>query len=216
LKKIKFFVTFLNLLRINNKNEMKFIVKYCGSFGFIKPWTAVRDSKTKSCDYLTPSILMGIERKLFPEISRNENGKLNTIERYRLSFQDISFQQESTRSINYERTGDKKHFIANASTIKRGLLINPVLYIMFNSKEHAEIALSQHICLCRNEDILLPIELIKLDNESEFDDEIRFSGYESFSCEMNDNNSIYCGLNKYTKNNQYIIRKIFGMPENLQ
>lgn len=197
---------------------MKYVVKYEGSFGFIKPWTAVRDSKTKSCDYLTPSILMGIERKLFPEIS--ENGKLNTIIRYRLSFQDISFQQESTRSINYElqstKIGGKKHFIANTSTIKRGLLINPTLYIMFNSKESAETALTQHICLCRNEDVLLPTELIELENESEFDDEIRFSGYESFSCEMNDNNSIFCGLNKYSQNNQYIIRKMFGTPENLQ
>jgi len=53
-----------------------FIIKFSGSFGFIKPWTAVRDSKIKSEFYLTPSILMGIERKLFPELLLNDNGKL--------------------------------------------------------------------------------------------------------------------------------------------
>jgi len=197
---------------------MKYIIKYEGSFGFIKPWTAVRDSKTKSCDYLTPSILMGIERKIFPELSKNENSKLNKIIRYRLSFQDISFQQESTKSINYEQKGSKnnKYFIANTFIVSRGLLINPVLYLMFNSKEDADIAMEQHICLCRNEDVMLPTELIELENESEFDDEINFPGYESFSCEINDNNSIFCGMNKYTKNNQYITHKMFGNPANLQ
>ena len=138
----------------------------------------------------------------------------------RLSFQDVSFQQESTRSINYERKtakfGNEKYFMANVSTVKRGLLINPVLYLMFDSKEDADNAMSQHICLCRNEDVMLPTELIALENESEFDDENRFAGYESFSCEENDDNSIFCGLNKYTKDKQYIQFKIFGTPSNLK
>jgi hypothetical protein len=195
---------------------MKYLVKFEGSFGFIKPWMAVRDSKTQSSNCLTPSIEMGIERKLFPELTINENGKLNKILRYRLSFQSISFQQESTRSINYERKtakiGNEKYFIANVSTVKRGLLINPVLYLMFDSKEDADNSMSQHICLCRNEDVMLPIELIALENESEFDDKERFAGYESFSCEENADNSIYCGLNKYTKNKQYIQFKMIGTP----
>lgn len=197
---------------------MKYVVKYVGSFGFIKPWTAVRDSKTKSCDYLTPSILMGMERKLFPTISRNENGKLNKIIRYRLSFQDISFQQETTQSINYElqkAQNGEKYYAPNTSTINRGVLINPILYLMFDSKESAEKALSQHICLCRNEDVMLGTELIELENENDFDDEILFSGYESFSCDENDENSIYCGMNKYSKNKQYVTRKMFGTPINL-
>jgi hypothetical protein len=163
---------------------------------------------------------MGIERKLFPELILNENGKLNKILRYRLSFQDISFQQESTRSINYERKvsklNKKKYFSANTSTIKRGLLVNPILYLMFNSKEDSENVMIQHICLCRNEDIMLPTELIELNDESEFDDEERFSGYESFSCDENNNNSIFCGLNKYTKNKQYVQLKMFGIPSNLK
>jgi len=198
---------------------MKYIIKFEGSFGFIKPWSAVRDSKTKSCDFLTPSILMGIERKLFPELSINENGKINKILRYRLSFQDISFQQESTKSIAYERKGKiikDRYFMANSSTINRGVLINPILYLMFNTKEDAENVMGQHICLCRNEDVLLSTELIEIEDESEFDNVEKFSGYESFSCEENDNNSIFCGLNKYSKNKQYTIRKIFGEPVNMK
>ena len=40
-----------------------FIIKYTGQFGFIKPWTAVRDDEVYSQQFLTPSIVGGIERK---------------------------------------------------------------------------------------------------------------------------------------------------------
>ena len=46
---------------------MLYVVKYTGMFGFIKPWTAVRDSETFSQQFLTPSIVEGIEKKLFPQ-----------------------------------------------------------------------------------------------------------------------------------------------------
>lgn len=44
---------------------MYHVVKYTGPFGFIKPWTAVRDSETYSQQFLTPSIIEGMEKKLF-------------------------------------------------------------------------------------------------------------------------------------------------------
>ena len=47
--------------------NMLYVVKYIGKFGFIKPWTAVRDGKTYSQQFLTPSVIEGIEKKLFPE-----------------------------------------------------------------------------------------------------------------------------------------------------
>lgn len=50
-----------------------YVVKYSGPFGFIKPWTAVRDTETFSQQFLTPSIVEGIEKKLFPELL-NESG----------------------------------------------------------------------------------------------------------------------------------------------
>ena len=34
-----------------------YIVTYKGQFGFIKPWTAVRDGETFSQQFLTPSII---------------------------------------------------------------------------------------------------------------------------------------------------------------
>jgi hypothetical protein len=186
---------------------MLYIVKYSGVFAFIKPWTAARDSKTKSCDYLTTSILMGIERKLFPELLIDDNGKLNKILRHRLSFQDVSFQQEATLSYSKENP--------IMSTVSRGLLLNPELYLMFDNEEDAEISNEQHIYLCRNEDILLPLGITEIKNEIEFDKFDEYFGYESFSCDRNDYNSIYCGLNKYTNDKQYIFKKIFGVPKNL-
>jgi len=199
---------------------MKYIIKYEGSFGFIKPWSAVRDTKTKSCFYLTPSILMGIERKLFPELSLNDNGKLNKILRYRLNFQDVTFQKELTRSINYinktSKSNKKKYFIANTNTVERGLLLNPVLYIMISSINDIDIFMSQHICLCRNEDILFPTKIIEIENDDNFNTDEQFYGYESFSCDENDDNSILCGLNKYTNDKQYIQFKMFGTPDNLK
>jgi hypothetical protein len=198
---------------------MKYIVEFNGKFGFIKPWSSVRDSKTKSNFFLTPSILMGIERKLFPDLLINQNGKLNKIIRYRLSFDSVSFQQESTNSINFERLNSKfkkiKFFRRNPSIVSRGILINPKLYLMFDSEEDANEAITQHICLCRNEDVMLPsTRMIAIENESEFESD-DFSGYESFECKKNDNNSIYCGLNKYTSGKQYIQYKVFGTPSNL-
>ncbi|HPG73661.1 MAG TPA: hypothetical protein PLM49_05165, partial [Bacteroidales bacterium] len=46
---------------------MYYIVKYSGPFGFIKPWTAVRDAgggETFSQQFLTPSIIEGMRQKL--------------------------------------------------------------------------------------------------------------------------------------------------------
>ena len=43
-----------------------YVVKYAGPFGFIKPWTAVRDAsggETYSQQFLTPSIIEGIRHQ---------------------------------------------------------------------------------------------------------------------------------------------------------
>lgn len=41
-----------------------YVVKYTGVFGFIKPWTAVRDSLTYSQQFLTPSIYRGNRKEI--------------------------------------------------------------------------------------------------------------------------------------------------------
>lgn len=51
------------------------VVKYSGPFGFIKPWTAVRDSETFSQQFLTPSIVEGIEKKLLSNRDLGEKGR---------------------------------------------------------------------------------------------------------------------------------------------
>lgn len=55
-----------------------FVVKYSGPFGFIKPWTAVRDGETYSQQFLTPSIVEGMEKKLFPEMLAERGIKKQT------------------------------------------------------------------------------------------------------------------------------------------
>ncbi len=67
---------------------MYYVVKYSSPFGFIKPWTAVRDSKTFSQQFLTPSIIEGIGQKL----------EGSSIVRHKLSYTSISIQQEQTQT----------------------------------------------------------------------------------------------------------------------
>jgi hypothetical protein len=51
---------------------MYYVVKYSGTFGFIKPWTAVRDSKTFSQQFLTPASLEGIQQDILRIIESEE------------------------------------------------------------------------------------------------------------------------------------------------
>lgn len=127
-----------------------YVVKYSGPFGFIKPWTAVRDELTYSQTFLAPPTVKGISQKLFGL------GEVNRIKRYRLRFDMISEQQEQTwaplRKVS-KKAGIKS---LNNGIITRGILLNPELFLALTSLEDAENALEQHICLCRNEDVLLP------------------------------------------------------------
>lgn len=147
---------------------MYYIVKYSGPFGFIKPWTAVRDSKTFSQQFLTPSIIEGIRQKL----------EVSSIVRYKLSYSSISVQQEQTQTRGWEKKTQLKMMVRNQSILERGVMINPILYLAFETIEDAEKGATQHICLCRNEDVLFPDTEIMEMEESEFDNltgfELRF------------------------------------------
>lgn len=117
-----------------------YAVTYKGPFGFIKPWTAVRDELTFSQQFLTPSIIEGMRQKL----------QVEKIARHKLCFSLFDKQQEQTRPKLIKKPGH------NFSILTRGILIDPILILGFSSKVDAEKAFDQHICLCRNEDILLP------------------------------------------------------------
>lgn len=157
-----------------------YVVKYTGPFGFIKPWTAVRDSETYSQQFLTPSIVAGMERKLFPELLKEEYG-IYKIKRHRLSYKQISQQQEQIQPRGWNKKGSGKNatYSRPYAILVRGVLVDPTLSLCFENKEDAEIASTQHICLARNEDLLYPSEEILEVSEEEFDtNEEYFSGFE--------------------------------------
>jgi hypothetical protein len=186
-----------------------FIVKYCGPFGFIKPWTAVRDGETFSQQFLTPSILEGMEKKLFEE-TLDTVGLQGYIVGSRLNYTGISLQQEQTWSKTWiEKAGEsifeqrivKKKGVEkykevkirtitrrpNTGILTRGVLIEPNLYLAFSNRLFAERAFKQHICLGRNEDLLFPEEITEATKE-----EWRSEVYPGFEL-----------LHNYTKGRQY-------------
>lgn len=152
-----------------------YIVTYKGKFGFIKPWTAVRDGETFSQQFLTPSIIEGIEKKLFPELLEY-SGEIKRILRHKLSYTAIDTQQEVTQTRGWKI--GKNQMTRDRSILKRGVMLDPILYLAFQEKADAERAVKQHICLCRNEDVMLPCSQIIELSEHEFSDlegfELRF------------------------------------------
>ena len=186
-----------------------FVVKYSGPFGFIKPWTAVRDSETFSQQFLTPSIVEGIEKKLFPELL-NEEG-IKKIVGHRLSYTQISQQQEviQTRGWNSTKKGKQLQFDRPKAILVRGVLVNPILYLAFTTEEDAKKALLQHICLCRNEDVLFPTEFIAT-VKNHFDQSEDFAGYE-LVFERNEN-AFHTGYDRRTLQPMYGWLKIVGDP----
>lgn len=144
---------------------MYYVVKYSGPFGFIKPWTAVRDGKTFSQQFLTPSIIEGIRQKL----------EVSFIVRHKLTYSTISVQQEQTQTRGWEKKTQQKMMVRKQSILERGVMINPILYLAFEKAEDAQASAKQHICLCRNEDVLFPdSEIIQME-ETEFD---QLTGFE--------------------------------------
>jgi hypothetical protein len=138
---------------------MFYVVKYSGPFGFIKPWTAVRDSETFSQQFLTPSIIEGLRQKL----------QVESIVRHKLTYESISRQQEVTHTRGWEYKRTQKLYLRYRSILNRGIMLNPDLFLAFKKKVDAEKAKYQHICLCRNEDVLFPDEVIQEMTEEIFD-----------------------------------------------
>jgi len=137
-----------------------YVVKYEGHFGFIKPWTAVRDKETFSQQFLTPSIVEGIEKKIFPELLETKG--IQKIKRHRLNYLGIDVQQERTWSKGgFKAKKEKGKYKTNLAIIDRGVMLEPNLFLAFESQKDAEIAMTQHICLCRNEDVMFPSEILE-------------------------------------------------------
>ncbi|WNJ20032.1 hypothetical protein [Pontibacter sp. G13] len=188
-----------------------FIVTYKGPFGFIKPWTAVRDSETFSQQFLTPSIVEGIEKKLFP-VQLNHRG-IEKILRHRLSYEQMSAQQEQIqpRGWNSGNIGKRKGFVRPRAVLIRSVLQNPTLHLAFGNEQDALQAFGQHICLCRNEDILLPHSIVQVSSEEFDSDEDRFSGFELAFGDGPE--SFLVGYNRYHEGEKmYGHLKVIGNP----
>ncbi|MEO1263841.1 MAG: hypothetical protein AAFZ15_33860 [Bacteroidota bacterium] len=185
-----------------------FVVKYTGQFGFIKPWTAVRDGETFSQQFLTPSIIAGIERKLFPELLK-EPYAIYKIVRHRLAYAQMSAQTEQvqSRGLNvYKKTATRKTGI-----LVRSVLLYPVLYLAFENEKDAIGAATQHICLCRNEDILFPKQILKIDREEFDSNKESFAGYELIF-EKNEH-SFLVGYNRFDEGEpMFGWLKVLGNP----
>jgi hypothetical protein len=154
-----------------------YVVKYKGDFGFIKPWTAVRDGKTYSQQFLTPSIIEGIEKKLFPEML-SYNGVIKKIKRHKLNYMGIDIQQEQIQPRGWNVLSKGKTMTRKRAILERGIMLHPILYLGFDNLEDAKMAMRQHLCLCRNEDLMLPDDNILTITEDDFNSidgfELRF------------------------------------------
>ncbi|MEQ8469689.1 MAG: hypothetical protein RIC35_00810 [Marinoscillum sp.] len=189
-----------------------YVVKYSGPFGFIKPWTAVRDSETFSQQFLTPSIVEGIEKKLFPELL-GESG-IKKIIGHRLAYDQVTGQQEviQTRGWNSTRKGREFLFERPKAILIRGVLLNPVLHLAFGSKEDAEIADHQHVCLCRNEDMLYPEQVIETSKHQFEESEEDFPGFELVFEKTE--KSFLVGYHRVTNEPMYGWIRVVGQPVN--
>lgn len=98
-----------------------YVVKYSGTFGFIKPWTAVRDSETFSQQFLTASIVEGIEKKLFPELLSQQG--ICKILRHKLNYLGLSRQQEVTQTRGWEYKKKEKQMSRSKSIIIRAIML---------------------------------------------------------------------------------------------
>lgn len=173
-----------------------FVVHYQGPFGYIKPWTAVRDGETYSQQFLTPSIVEGMEKKLFPE-TLSEKG-IQKIVRHKLHYKGIDLQQEKTQTQAWEAKGSAKnrYYVRNQSILRRGIMLSPSLYLAFMTEEDAIVASKQHLCLCRNEDIVLPdADIIAMD-------ESQFSALPGFELRFDPSysDSFMVGFNRFDEN----------------
>ncbi|MGK0365521.1 MAG: hypothetical protein ACI85O_002587 [Saprospiraceae bacterium] len=184
------------------------IVRYEGQFGFIKPWTAVRDAEIFSQQFLTPSIVAGMERKLFPELLNEPFGHYKIL-RHRLSYSQMVAQVEQIQPRGWNSY--KKMQIRKSAILNRSVLLNPVLFLVFEKLEDAEKAATQHLCLCRNEDIMFPKQIIKMSKEQFDTDEDLFAGYELIF--EKEEQSFLVGYNRFDKENpMYGWLKILGNP----
>lgn len=165
---------------------MLYVVTYSGPFAYLKPWTAVRDGKTNSQQFLTPSTLEGIRRKL----------GITAIPRHKLTHQGISWQQEITHPRDWV-VGRGRERSRPRAVLERGVLLSPELVLGLATAEDAAVAVRQHVCLSRNEDLLLPTAPVQLLSTAEF---AALPGFELLPVPAEADGAFLVGHNRYEAN----------------
>lgn len=164
-----------------------FIVTYTGPFGYLKPWTAVRDGETYSQQFLTPSIIEGMRQKL----------GVAEILRHRLSYDTLSQQQEVVHSRAFKEDRKGRILGRDRGILLRNVLLNPMLHLAFATREDADRAARQHLCLCRNEDLVMPTGSVREMPESAFDE---LDGFELRFTNKATNGAFLVGFNRFAGN----------------
>ena len=92
-------------------------------------------------------------------------------------------------------------------------MLKPVLSLAFENKQDADIAATQHLCLCRNEDVLYPSEIIETTSEEFNSNSEEFNGFE-LVFEENEK-SFLVGYNRYNEGRpMYGWLRVVGNPIN--
>lgn len=162
------------------------VVRWTGIFGFIKPWTAVRDGTTYSQQFLTPSILEGIRIRL----------EVDAIARHKLTHMGLDMQQEvvQAKGLASLGRGAERRLTRPRGVLTRGVLVRPTLTLAFTDADQAAHAQGQALCLSRAEDILWPVDVSEVLKPADFDG---LDGFEVFPVEESDPDAVLLGYNRY-------------------
>lgn len=168
---------------------MLYLVEFTGPQGFLKPWTAVRDGRTGSLTFLPPSTLEGMRRKL----------GVSAILRSRLSFAGMDWQQETVHARGWTLSGPTslKTGTRPVAVLVRGVLLLPRLVLAFPTEEDARQAAHQHLCLCRNEDVVFPDGRVQGCTVAEFE---TIAGSELLAAAPGTPGAVLVGHNHYLGN----------------
>lgn len=190
---------------LNNILDM-FVVNYKNSigpsFGFIKPYNAVRDSETYSLTYFPTSMVNGISERLFGE------NEINHIVRHKLSYDtERGLQEEGVHTV-VNSFVDAKEI---TSIHKKNFLTDVCVTLAFNTLEEAKHAQEQAIYVGQFEYALFPKQedIVEMTDE-EFSS---ITGVETFAASEDDENSLFVGFNRFKDNERMYItidRKING------
>jgi hypothetical protein len=95
--------------------------------------------------------------------------QVKEILRHRLTYRSMDEQQEVTHTRGWDYAKTKKLYTRSRAIVNRGIMLDPDLYLAFSNEPDAHNAFSQHICLARNEDVMLPEEYLGEIDKSTFD-----------------------------------------------